>query len=148
MIPVVVVLTSALLGGCNSGQADELAAAKTELEKLKTEVSSLNDQVKESKGKVTTLEKDNKTLTDQLVLYREQTKNKETSTTTNKDVDDPDLCEYIVSVEWIKNVPKHEAVWEKGMFANQNSACKLRNQFTIERLTDWFRLEDELPQEL
>ena len=32
------------------------------------------------------------------------------------------------------------------MFANQNSACKLRNRFTIERLTDrfsLFALEDE-----
>ncbi|WP_138919344.1 hypothetical protein [Paenibacillus lactis] len=49
----------------------------------------------------------------------------------DKDVNDPDLCEYVVRVDWIKTLPKHEAIWEKGMFANQNSACKLRNQFTI-----------------
>lgn len=59
------------------------------------------------------------------------------------DVDDPDLCEYVVRVEWVKTVSKQEAIWEKGMFANQNSACKLRNQFTIERLTEHFRLEEE-----
>ncbi|CAM3419143.1 hypothetical protein PALA111701_08360 [Paenibacillus lactis] len=28
-------------------------------------------------------------------------------------------------------------------FANQNSACKLRNQFTIERLTKHFQLDEE-----
>jgi hypothetical protein len=61
----------------------------------------------------------------------------------DKDVDDPDLCEYVVRVEWLKTVPKQEAIWEKGMFANQNSACKLRNQFTIERLTEHFQLEEE-----
>ncbi|URJ46981.1 endonuclease NucS [Paenibacillus polymyxa] len=59
------------------------------------------------------------------------------------DVDGPDLCEYVVRVEWVKTVSKQEAIWEKGMFANQNSACKLRNQFTIERLTEHFRLEEE-----
>lgn len=61
----------------------------------------------------------------------------------DKDVDDPDLCEYVVRVDWIKTLPKHEAIWEKGMFANQNSACKLRNQFTIERLTKHFQLDEE-----
>ncbi|WP_339270625.1 hypothetical protein NYE54_05510 [Paenibacillus sp. FSL K6-1330] len=59
------------------------------------------------------------------------------------DVDDPDLCEYVVRVNWLKTVPKHEAIWEKGMFANQNSACKLRNQFTIETLTEHFQLDEE-----
>lgn len=62
----------------------------------------------------------------------------------DKDVDDPDLCEYVVRVEWIKTVPKERAIWEKGMFANQNSACKLRNQFTVERLTEHFQLDEEL----
>ncbi|MEK4976642.1 endonuclease NucS domain-containing protein [Bacillus sp. FSL K6-6540] len=61
----------------------------------------------------------------------------------DKDVDDPDLCEYVVRVDWIKTLPKHEAIWEKGMFANQNSACKLRNQFTIERLTHYFQIDEE-----
>ncbi|WP_228468790.1 hypothetical protein [Paenibacillus sp. JNUCC32] len=60
-----------------------------------------------------------------------------------KDVDDPDLCEYVVRVDWIKTLLKHEAIWEKGMFANQNSACKLRNQFTIERLTHHFQIDEE-----
>ncbi|WP_222125798.1 hypothetical protein [Paenibacillus sp. Y412MC10] len=29
----------------------------------------------------------------------------------DKDIDGPDLCEYVVRVEWIKTVPKQEAVW-------------------------------------
>ena len=56
--------------------------------------------------------------------------------------EDPELSEYLVAVEWIKTLPAENAIWEKGMFANQNSACKLRNRFTIERLAIHFHLED------
>jgi hypothetical protein len=55
--------------------------------------------------------------------------------------DDPDRSEYVVKVEWIKTLPVDKAIWEKGMFANQNSACKLRNKFTLERLSALFQLE-------
>jgi hypothetical protein len=53
---------------------------------------------------------------------------------------DPDLSEYLVKVEWLKTFKKEQAKWEKGMFANRNSACRLRNSFTIERLTELFGL--------
>lgn len=56
--------------------------------------------------------------------------------------DDSDKSEYLVRVEWLKTVPAEQAVWEKGMFANQNSACKMRSTFTIERLVKHFGLED------
>lgn len=56
---------------------------------------------------------------------------------------DDDKAEYVVGVDWIKTLPANKAIWEKGMFANQNSACKLRNKFTIERLTQLFGLEDQ-----
>jgi hypothetical protein len=56
--------------------------------------------------------------------------------------DNPDKSEYLVRVEWIKTVPVSGAIWEKGMFANQNSACKLRNKFTLERLVASFGLEE------
>ena len=56
--------------------------------------------------------------------------------------DDPDLSDYFVRVDWIKTKSIENAVWEKGMFANQNSACKLRNKFTVERLTEIFGLEN------
>lgn len=34
------------------------------------------------------------------------------------------------------------AVWETGMFANQNVVCALRNRFTIDRLIATFDLHD------
>lgn len=55
-----------------------------------------------------------------------------------------DAAEYIVPVQWIDTVPLEGAVWRPGMFANQNSACKLRNQFTIDELTREFKLSDLL----
>ncbi len=55
---------------------------------------------------------------------------------------DSDLCEYLVRVEWIKAAPRTEAHWEKGLFANQNTACRLTNSFTIERLSHHFKLDD------
>lgn len=45
------------------------------------------------------------------------------------------LAEYVVPVDWEKTAPASEAIWKTGMFANQNSACKLRKQFTVEVVT-------------
>jgi hypothetical protein len=59
------------------------------------------------------------------------------------DADDPDLCEYLVRVEWIDTRPREEAVWEKGMFANQNVVAKLRQPFTLQRLGELFAAEGE-----
>ena len=59
-----------------------------------------------------------------------------------KNKDDSELCEYMVAVKWLKAVPSEEAYWEKGFAAFQHTACRLRNQFTIERLTRHFGLED------
>jgi hypothetical protein len=56
--------------------------------------------------------------------------------------DDPEMREIMVRVEWIKAVPKTEAFWEKGMFANQSSVCKLRNRFTLEHLAQHFELNE------
>lgn len=56
--------------------------------------------------------------------------------------DAADNDEYVVPVEWIKVVDRSDAVWEKGFFANQNSACKLRNRFTLEGLSRRFNLGD------
>ena len=54
-----------------------------------------------------------------------------------------DTAEFVVPVQWITTRPRAEAVWQSGMFANQHSACRLRNKFTIERLTDHFTLDTE-----
>lgn len=58
----------------------------------------------------------------------------------SNDADDND--EYIVPVDWIAKVPRSEAVWGKGYFANQHSACKLRNRFTLDELTRRFDLAE------
>ena len=50
--------------------------------------------------------------------------------------------EYIVPVRWIETRSLDDAVWRAGMFANQNSACKLRNQFTIDELSKAFQLTE------
>ncbi|HEY8588728.1 MAG TPA: endonuclease NucS domain-containing protein [Naasia sp.] len=47
---------------------------------------------------------------------------------------DRDMNEYVVPIRWTASVRRDDAIWETGMFANQNSACKLRSQFTIERV--------------
>ncbi|MFB2585849.1 hypothetical protein [Herbiconiux liukaitaii] len=54
-----------------------------------------------------------------------------------------DDAEWAVPVEWLVIVPATEAYWEKGLFANQNSACKLRQEFTLERLTKHFGIDDD-----
>jgi hypothetical protein len=57
-------------------------------------------------------------------------------------VDNPELSEYLVRVNWQKTVPLSQAYREKGLFANQNTVCKLRNRFTLERLAQRFGLEE------
>lgn len=49
--------------------------------------------------------------------------------------------EHFVRVDWIKTVPRSQAVWEPGMFANQNIVCRMRNAFTLRRLGERFDLD-------
>ncbi len=53
------------------------------------------------------------------------------------DLDD-ETAEWVVPVQWVVAHPATAAYWEKGMFANQNSACKLRQEFTLDRLATHF----------
>jgi hypothetical protein len=46
--------------------------------------------------------------------------------------------EYVVEVDWIKAISKDEAIWQKGLFANQNSACHLSHAKTLEILRTAF----------
>ncbi|OUE09749.1 hypothetical protein CMsap09_12445 [Clavibacter michiganensis] len=54
--------------------------------------------------------------------------------------DDDD--EWVVPIEWSRTVRQEDAYWEKGFFANQNSACKFRQEFTLDRLARHFDVED------
>ena len=56
--------------------------------------------------------------------------------------DGSDSREYVVPVTWIRTVAEPQAFWKTGMFANQNSACKLRNQFTIDEVTREFGIDE------
>ncbi|WAH37041.1 hypothetical protein [Alicyclobacillus dauci] len=58
------------------------------------------------------------------------------------DIDDLESCEYVVTVDWIKTVRKEESFWIKGLRANQNSAYKLTNQYTIEKVLEHFGLDE------
>jgi len=49
-----------------------------------------------------------------------------------------DQCEWVVGVKWLEQLPAAQAFWEKGLFANQNSACKLRSVSTLEALQKKF----------
>ncbi len=57
-------------------------------------------------------------------------------------IDDPELAEQVVRVEWIATRDATDAVREKGMFANQNTVCELRSRFTLDRLIEAFELEE------
>lgn len=52
-------------------------------------------------------------------------------------------AEYVVPVRWIESRPREEAYREKGMFAKQLTACKLRDRFTLDLLGKHFNLDDD-----
>jgi hypothetical protein len=58
------------------------------------------------------------------------------------DNDAGDNAEYVVPVDWISTKDHSEAVWQRGFFANQNSACKFRDRFTLDELVRRFGLDD------
>jgi hypothetical protein len=56
--------------------------------------------------------------------------------------DDLDRCEYFVRVKWLKANPREQAFWTTGLFANQNTAARLRDTRTLDMLTEQFGVED------
>ncbi len=58
------------------------------------------------------------------------------------EADDPERSEQLVKIDWIKTVPQEDAFREPGLFANQNTVCKLKNKFTLEKLYKFFNLDD------
>jgi hypothetical protein len=64
--------------------------------------------------------------------------------TIKNDSDNIEECEYLVRVDWLKDktLKEEDAYWEKGLRANQNSAFKLKNKFTLEKLIEKFKLEE------
>jgi hypothetical protein len=64
------------------------------------------------------------------------------ATNMGNEADDPVLSEYLARVRWFDTRPREEALWEKGMFANQNVVAKLRQPFTLQRLNEAFEIGD------
>ena len=56
--------------------------------------------------------------------------------------EDPDLREYVVGIEWLDTHSLSDAYWETGMYANQNTVTRLRNQFTLDRLYHHFDVNE------
>jgi len=56
--------------------------------------------------------------------------------------EDPEVTEYVVSVEWDEARPVDDAITAPGLFASQVTVCKLRDERTIDVLTDAFDLDD------
>lgn len=57
-----------------------------------------------------------------------------------ENADDPRKSEWVVGVDWKKTYPKHQAVTFKGIFANQNIACKLSHPETLSFLQRQFEV--------
>lgn len=54
-----------------------------------------------------------------------------------------DLAEWVVPVEWLDARALEDGFWEKGLFASTHSACKLRQEFTLQRLAGHFGIDSE-----
>jgi len=55
--------------------------------------------------------------------------------------EDPEVTEMVVPVEWLGIRSLDEAIWEKGLFASQLSACRLRDENTIKTVASAFGLD-------
>ena len=53
-------------------------------------------------------------------------------------LDDPEKAERVVFVNWLATRSKKDAVWETGLFSNQVTVCRLRDQETIDFVSEQF----------
>lgn len=56
--------------------------------------------------------------------------------------DNPEMCEWVVGVKWLKTYSHADAQTYKGIFANQNIVCKLRDAATLGFLKKQFDVEE------
>ncbi len=57
--------------------------------------------------------------------------------------DSPTKGEWVVEIKWLKTYPREQAQTFKGVFANQNIVCKLRDPETLEFLRGAFGAKEE-----
>jgi len=63
----------------------------------------------------------------------------------NEAAGEGDAREYVLPVAWDTTIAKSDAFWEQGMFANQNSACPLRDGRTRVKLSEHFGVSPGSP---
>jgi hypothetical protein len=56
----------------------------------------------------------------------------------DRHLDDRNRREYVVRVRWQVAVPREEAFWIPGLYANENSVTRLRDPWTLQRLCEAF----------
>jgi hypothetical protein len=56
-------------------------------------------------------------------------------------VNDPERCEYVVRVRWEVASAREDAFWIPGLYANENSVTRLRDQWTLQRLCEAFGVD-------
>jgi hypothetical protein len=64
-----------------------------------------------------------------------------------QDANDPLKSEYFVPVNWLQTVPLKQAVYEIGLFGNQNTVCQPttpRWRYTVDRLKGIFTKFDQI----
>lgn len=61
----------------------------------------------------------------------------------HQNADDDHHAEWVVPVRWLDARPAEKAYWKKGMFASEHSACRLRQQFTLDLLAKHFSIEGD-----
>ncbi len=59
------------------------------------------------------------------------------------DLDDPDLCAYVVGVDWQQTVAVNDARTFSGIFSNQNVVCKIRHHQTVDYLKEEFDVRED-----
>ncbi len=58
-------------------------------------------------------------------------------------VETDDFAEWVLPVKWLTAVPLDAAFSEPGLFSNPGTSCKLRQEFTLERLAAHFDLDKD-----
>lgn len=59
------------------------------------------------------------------------------------DLDNDEMCEHVVKVNWLHHVSLRDAFKIPGLKANQNTVFKLNHQFTIDKVIEYFESEGQ-----
>lgn len=131
----VLLFTVSLLTACTS--KDELTSAKQEIEKLKSDYETISADLEKVKKTAAEFEQQNKVLTDQLDLYRDNTNSDKAGTVSASAITNPVEKEYADNFVEINNL---ETKWHKDILYGDKVAgytfdLKNKGKKDIEYLT-------------